>query len=71
MIPVVPGRAMALAHSRHREQAQVHMALDGLGRVQVQTSQEEIWEGQVLTFEAQELLQKVPGRALEYLLVLC
>ena len=36
MIPAVPAPAMALAHSRHREQAQVRMALDDLAQVQVQ-----------------------------------
>ena len=66
MTPVVPAPAMALAHSRHGEQAQVHMALGGLAQAQVQKL-EESWKGLVLTFVAQEPLQKVPGRALEYL----
>ena len=68
MTPVVPAPAMALAHSRHREQAQVHMALDGSAQVQGQNLEEEIWKGPVLIFLAQEPLQKVPGRALEYLI---
>ena len=70
MISVVPGRAMALARSRHREQAQVHMTLDGSAQVQGQVLEEETWVGLVLISMAQEPLQKVPGRALQYLLML-